>query len=70
MTLLALVLLALAACGGDESKEPLTLSERVVAEEDAPGSKPDPVEKRQQTAEFDVFIDALSERAIDPTGMR
>jgi hypothetical protein len=66
MSLLALVLLVLAACGGDESKEPLTLSERVVAEADAPGSKPDPVEKGQQTADFDEFIDALSELAIDP----
>lgn len=66
MTLLASVLFALAACGGDESKEPLTLSERVVAEEDAPGSKPDPVEKRQQTADFDEFISALEELAVDP----
>ena len=67
MTLFALVLLGLAACGGDESKEPLALSERVVAEEDAPGSKPDPVEKRQQTADFDEFIDALHELAVDPS---
>jgi hypothetical protein len=67
MPLLALfVLVVLAACGGDENKEPMTLSQRVVAQEDAPGSKPDPVEKGQQTADFDEFIDALSELAIDP----
>lgn len=66
MSLLALVLLALAACGGEDNKEPATLAQRVVAEEDAPGSKPDPVEKRQQTADFEEFIDALGERAIDP----
>jgi hypothetical protein len=65
--LLALsAVLVLAGCGGGESKEPLTLAQRVVLEEDAPGSKPDPVEKGQQTADFDEFIDALSELAIDP----
>jgi hypothetical protein len=66
MSLLAVALLALAACGGDESREPLTLSERVVAEEDAPGSKPDPVETEQQTTDFDEFISSLGELAIDP----
>jgi len=67
MPLLALsAVLALAGCGGGESKEPLTLAQRVVLEEDAPGSKPDPIEKGQQTADFDEFIDALSELAIDP----
>lgn len=66
MSLLASLLLILAACGGDESKEPLTLSERVVAEEDAPGSKPDPVETEQQTADFDEFMSSLRELAVDP----
>lgn len=66
MSLLALALVALAACGGGESKEPLTLAQRVVAEEDAPGSKPDPVEKRQQTTDFDEFIIGLSDFAVDP----
>jgi hypothetical protein len=64
--LAALVLVVLAACGGDDNKEPMTLSQRVVAQEDAPGSKPDPVEKRQQTADFEEFIGALGELAIDP----
>ena len=46
MPLLALsAVLALAGCGGGESTEPLALAQRVVLEEDAPGSKPDPVEK-------------------------
>jgi hypothetical protein len=64
--LAALVLVVLAACGGDDSKEPMTLSQRVVSQEDAPGSKADPVEKRQQTADFEEFIDALGELTIDP----
>ena len=34
--------------------------------EDAPGSKPDPVEKRQTTTDFDDFISALSDSSIDP----
>lgn len=64
--LAVLALLTLPACGGGDNKEPITLSLRVVAQEDAPGSKPDPVEKRQQTAEFDEFINALGELAVDP----
>jgi hypothetical protein len=67
MPLLALfALVVLGACGGSDTKEPLTLSQRVVLEEDAPGSKPDPVEKGQQTTDFDEFIGALGELAVDP----
>ncbi|MDQ3379172.1 MAG: hypothetical protein M3546_02455 [Actinomycetota bacterium] len=67
--LAALVLLALAACGGDDEAapaEPAALAQRVVAEEDAPGSKTDPVEKRQTTVDLDEFIDVLNNVAIDP----
>ena len=70
MTLLAaLALMTLAACGGEddgEVAEPVPLAQRVIAEDDAPGSKPDPVEKGEMTVEFDEFIDFLGEVAIDP----
>ena len=58
--LLFAVLVLGTACGGgsDEatSTGPLTLAQRVVTEEDAPGSKPDPVEKRQTAADEQEFI--------------
>jgi hypothetical protein len=66
--LVALATVALVACGGDddESATPVPLAQRFVTAEDAPGSKLDPVETRQTTVEFDEFIAALSERAVDP----
>jgi hypothetical protein len=65
----ALALLTVAACGGDDEAaidESLPIAQRVLAEEDAPGSKPDPVEKRMSTADFDEFIEELGNVAIDP----
>jgi hypothetical protein len=41
------------------------LAQRFVTAEDAPGSKPDPVEKRETTTDFAIFIPALGERSID-----
>ena len=38
----------------------------MVTAEDAPGSKPDPVETRQSTVDFDEFIVALGDLAVDP----
>ena len=66
--LAALAAFALVACGGDddETAAPLPLAQRFVTAEDAPGSKPDPVEKRQTTTDFDTFISALSDSSIDP----
>lgn len=69
--LLAVVaLLTFAACGGgdeaDDAETAAPLTQRVLTAEDAPGSKPDPVEKRQTTVEFEEFIDALGELAVDP----
>lgn len=66
--LAALALITLAACGGgdDEAAPPVPLAQRFVTAEDAPGSKPDPVERRQTTVDFDEFIQGLSERAVDP----
>jgi hypothetical protein len=67
--LAALAMFTLVACGGDEDDEttaPVPLAQRFVTAEDAPGTKPDPVETRQTTVDFDEFIAALSERAVDP----
>jgi hypothetical protein len=61
-------MLTLVACGGGDDKKaaPVSLAQRFVTAEDAPGSKPDPVEMRQTTVDFDEFLAALSERAVDP----
>jgi hypothetical protein len=72
LTLAALAALGLAACGGgsdDEaaSTEPLALEQRVVTEEDAPGSKPDPVEQRQTAADEQEFSDKMGEVFVNPT---
>jgi hypothetical protein len=70
--LAALALVSLAGCGGEDDAEPAeptetaALAQRVVNEEDAPGSKSDPVEIRETTADFDEFIDAVRELAVDP----
>ena len=56
-----LTALSLVGCGGgnDEAAVPVAVPQRFVTADDAPGSKPDPVEKRQTTADFDAFIGAL-----------
>jgi hypothetical protein len=66
--LAVLAMITLAACGGsdDETAAPVPLAQRFLTAEDAPGSKPDPVEKRETTVDFAVFIPALSEFSIDP----
>ncbi len=73
--LAALVLIVPVACGGGDDtasdtttteQAALTLSQRLVTAEDAPGSKPDPVEQGGTTVKFDEFIQALSDLAIDP----
>jgi len=63
------MLITLVACGGDDDAEtakPAPLAQRVVLEQDAPGSKPDPVETRQATVDLDEFIETLNNIAIDP----
>ena len=59
--------LTLVGCAGDddETAAPLPEAQRFVSAEDAPGSKPDPVEKREATTDFDTFISALTEGLID-----
>jgi hypothetical protein len=67
--LVALATVALTGCSGgsdDEAAAPLPLAQRFVTAEDAPGSKADPVEKRETTTDFAIFIPALSDRSIDP----
>lgn len=66
--LVALTAVALVACGGgdDETAAPVPPAQRFLTAEDAPGTKPDPVETRQTTMDFDEFIASLSEHAVDP----
>ena len=63
----ALAMITLVGCGGnDETSTPPAVAQRFVSAEDAPGSKPDPVEKRKTTTDYDSFISALSDEAVDP----
>ena len=69
--LAALVLIVPVACGGKDDEQtaeptPLTLQQQLLTAEDAPGSKPDPVEKGGTTANFDEFMQILKDVAIDP----
>ena len=66
--LIAVGALALVACSSsdDETAEPIPAAQRFLTAEDAPGSKPDPVETRQTTVDFDEVIAALSEFAFNP----
>ncbi len=63
------LVVTLSACGGGddgESAEPAALAQRVVVEEDAPGSKPDPVETGQTTVDLNEFIVVMNDLAINP----
>lgn len=66
--LAALAMVTFAACGGDDDQAvaPVPFEQRFVTAEDAPGSKPDPVETRQTTEAFDEFLQALSDFSISP----
>jgi hypothetical protein len=67
----AVFVISLTACGSgsDEatSTGPLALDQRVVTEEDAPDSKPDPVETRVTVSTPDEFIDQLGDSFINPS---
>ena len=71
LLLLSVLALGLAACNGDDgeatSTGPLALGQRVVTEEDAPGSKPDPVEKRQIAANEQEFKDKMGDAFVNPS---
>ena len=66
--LVAVTAVTVAACGGsdDETTTPVTLAQRFLTAEDAPGSKPDPVEKRETTTDFDTFISTFTDASVDP----
>ena len=66
--LVAVAMITLVACGGNDNKTaaPLPIAQRFVTAEDAPGSKPDPVETRQTTVDLDEFITALRDFTVDP----
>jgi uncharacterized lipoprotein len=68
LVLLAIAAMTLAACSGsdDETSAPPPVAQRFVTAADAPGSKPDPVEKRETTTDYDVFIPTLTEASINP----
>src|SRR5687768_7421853 len=60
-------MVTLVGCSGDdEAATPPPFAERLLTAEDAPGSKPDPVETRKRTEDFDEFIATLSEVSVDP----
>jgi hypothetical protein len=68
LALAAAAALSLAACGGnDDDAPPLALDQRVPSAQDAPESKPDPVEKRVTVEGTDEFITKLGEGLINPT---
>lgn len=60
--LVALTTVALVACGA----EPVPVAQRFPTAADAPGTKPDPVEKGETTEDLDEFIVAFREALIDP----
>jgi hypothetical protein len=62
---LLLMAVALVACGGDGTAAP-PVAQRFPTAADAPGTKPDPVEKRQTAADLDAFIPIFSPALIDP----
>ena len=71
LLLSAVLVLGIAACSDDSgtatSTGPLALAERVVTDEDAPGSKPDPVEKRQTAADEQEFIEKMGDAFVNPS---
>jgi hypothetical protein len=71
LLLSAVLVLGIAACNGDTgeatSTGPLALAQRVVTEEDAPDSKPDPVEKRQTASDEQELIEKMGDAFVNPT---
>jgi hypothetical protein len=63
--LVPLTAVAFVACGGGDDA-PVPLAQRFPTTADAPGSKPDPVEKGETTVDLDEFVVAFSEAVIDP----
>jgi len=63
--LVPLTAVAFVACGGGDDA-PLPVGQRFPTVADAPGTKPDPVEKREMTVDLDRFIVAFTPAVIDP----
>jgi hypothetical protein len=66
--LVPLTAVVFVACSGDDAPPPL--AQRFLTAADAPGTKPDPVETRETTVDFDEFIGVLGPALIDPTKRR
>ena len=65
----AMVATGLTGCGSDsESAAPLTLEQRVLTAEDAPGSEADPVETRMVADSLDDFV-ALKDTYVEAAGI-
>jgi hypothetical protein len=64
----AATVITLVGCAGDDDGTAAAppVAQRFVTAEDASGSKPDPVETRQTTVDFDEFIVGLTDASIDP----
>jgi hypothetical protein len=62
--LVAWTVAALVACGGGDDAVPI--AQRFPTAADAPGTTPDPVEKRQTPEDLDEFIAAFTQALIDP----
>jgi hypothetical protein len=60
--LVALTTVTLVACGA----EPVPVAQRFPTADEAPGTKPDPVEKGETTEDFDRFMVAFTDALIDP----
>jgi hypothetical protein len=63
--LVPLTAVALVACGGGDDA-PVPLAQRFPTAADAPGTKPDPVEKGETAGDLDEFIVSFSQALIDP----
>jgi len=71
LLLCAAALLAVSACGGSSDKAtstgPLQLDERVPNEDDASGSRPDPVEATQTASTAREFVERMGDAFVNPT---
>jgi hypothetical protein len=60
--------LGVAACGGGNEADPLTLDQRFIKDADAPGYEPDPVEGGRHTwGDADEFVDQSHDRFVSVT---
>jgi hypothetical protein len=71
LLLCAAAVLGMTACGGSSSQAtstgPLTIVQRVPNEDDAPGSKPDPVETTQTASTQLEFVQKMGDNFVNPT---